>query len=1228
MSCIKDALAKLNAYFENLGNEKGMSPRDEALLQFKKYLETKQNGGIFPKKAALLILETYLKTKGLSDLKIADVKQEATNWSDIILERLCICIVLDKSFFAHLHNHSDHSILDGVDPIKKLIEKALEIGQDTFALTNHGVTSDLPDFMFLKTPDNFKKIYGCEVYANTGIKENPSNKYGHLLLLAKTLEGYKNLLALTSVAYTDGINVRAKATIPKDYFTKESLSGIIVTTACLGGVLGVIYTEESAKEDYNAETCYEKMKEELLFWDSITENLFLEVQNYEVEAEKYNELREDEKMFINQQLEYNEFLYRLSAETGIPVVATNDCHYATPEGADVQDVLLCINTKTTLADENRFRFQSKEHYIKSDAEMLWLFRKHPEAILNSIYIADLVKVEEEEHGYFLPLYPLTDTKEEQVAIFHELVSKGLRKFYGKKQNLEPLIEKFGSRELALQTIKERADFEKDVLLKMGFEGYMLLVSWCIDIARQNNILVGHGRGSCAGSIVALALEITDLCPLRYDLIFERFLNPDRISMPDIDVDYQYEHRGRVIEMIQEKLGKDKMAQIITFGRMKARAAIRDAGRVLGLPIPLCDKIAKLIPMGPKVTIASAMKDSKTLVEEAKNPQVAKLLQVAQSIEGRIKNTSVHAAGVILSSVPIHEVVALKTGKKAFLPLIQAEMKNVDHLGLVKQDFLGLRTLSVIAEAIKFINERHPGVNLRYEDIPRDDPKTFDLLADGNTVACFQLESAGMRQLMRDIHIETVSDVIDCIALFRPGVLKVGMHKEYVKNKYNPEHISYLHPSMKNILAPSRGILIYQEQAMQLSNALAGFTMAEADTLRKAIGKKDEDVMAKLSAKFVSGCAKTQNIDKTTAENIWNLIEVMSGYSFNKSHSAAYAMTSIDTAYLKANYPIEYMTAAISKAAEGKSSKLATYLDEARKMGIPVLAPDINKSKTWFSISDNDEIVFGLQAIKDVGKCADEIVKERELNGPFIDIIDFRKRCQFANKGALASLIKVGAFDKLGYNRNVLLAVLDSIIKIKPKVTKKNPTPHFNEEYNILYPELSAPTKKEILAAEMELCSIFITDHPFSEFVPYVESNMSNNNRVEDFYDTSSMDDGDWVYFGAYTSNVKLTKTKKGEEMAILSLDDISAQVDAVIFPAVYSKVKDILAEGNSYMFKGKLQYKENFFSKDDSDDGEEGSADVIPQIIINSVEMFPKNTSGDDFISFEAFTMGKTVTIC
>lgn len=1188
---------------------------------------------MFLRNDALKLLEQNLKTNGISDNHIADIITASNTWSDDMLDR----ISRGNFSYSELHVHTDHSLLDGVNNVETMVRTALEKGHLAMAVTNHGVTSDLPDFQFLEKdiPDNFTKIYGCEVYVNLGTLETPSNHYAHLLLLAKNLKGYKNLLTLVSKAFTNGINVRAKATIPMDFFTKENLEGIIVTSACLGGPLATIYTTASESEDFDSNTCYEEMKAEALKWNELAETFYLEVQNYEADSvEEFNAMREDEKIFINQQLSYNDFLYKISAETSIPVVATNDCHYANPEGAEIQDILLCIGTKKTLSDPDRFRFASSKHFIKTKWEMIWYFRQHPEAVCNTEDIVKMVDIKEEEHGYFLPLYPLTDTKEEQIAAFHELVSKGLREFYGKPENLNPLIEKFGSRDAALNAIKERSEYEKDVLLKMGFEGYMLLVAWCIDLARQNNVLVGHGRGSCAGSIVALALKITDLCPLRYDLIFERFLNPDRISMPDIDVDYQYEYRGHVIELIQEKLGADKMAQIITFGRMKAKAAIRNAGKVLDIPLPVVDRIAKLVPDGPKVTIDNAIEESDALKTEMQKPEIAHLIEVAKSIEGRIKNTSVHAAGVILSSVPITNVVSLKSGKGAFLPVIQAEMNNVDHLGLVKQDFLGLRTLSVIAEAIRLINERHH-VGLKYEDIPRDDPKTIKLLASGDTIACFQTESSGMRQLMRDIHIESVTDVIDCIALFRPGVLKVGMHKEYVKNKFNPEEISYIHPLMKKVLAPTRGILIYQEQAMQLSNILAGFTMAEADTLRKAIGKKKLSIMAELKEKFIAGCKTVNNIDKKTAEAIWELIEVMSGYSFNKSHSAAYAMTTMDTAYLKANYPIEYMTAAISKAAEGKSPKLATYLEEARRLGIPVVAPDVNKSEQWFSISENNEIVFGLQAIKDVGKSADQIVEERKKNGPFKDIVDFRKRCQFANKKTLTSLVKVGAFDKLGYNRNVLLAVLDDVLKIKPKVTKKDPTPHFNEEYNILYPEIDAPTKKEILALELELCSIFITDHPFSEYLPYVESNIvnkENGNRIEDFY-TNELEDGMYTFFGAYVLGKKDTKTKKGEEMTILTLDDISSQVDAVIFPAVYAKVKDFLDLGESYVFKGRLQYKENFFSKSSENeaDDDEKNSEVIPQIIINAVEPFPvikEKPNNDGFILFDDFIKGKTVTIC
>lgn len=1169
------------------------------------------------------MLLAKLKTTNLPDSMQNDILVASKNWSPEILDK----VAKDDFDFCELHVHSNYSLLDGVSDIKELVETAKSLGHRAMAVTNHGVTSDLPQFKGLEVPEGFKKIMGCEVYL---IDESEETKQtAHLLCLAKNETGYKNLLHLVSHAFLHGVNVHGHAHIPVKDLEDFDLTGIIASSACIGGVLGNIYQKQIQSETFSPDVTLNKMVESARYWSSKFEDYYLEVQNYEaVNAEEYAQLREDEINFINLQKEYNEYLYKVAKTLNLKVIATNDVHYARKEQARIQDIMLCINTKSVLKDPNRFRFSCQKHYMKSKWEMLWAFRDHPEVVMETQNVADLVNIPEKKHEYYLPLYPLANSKEEQISLFHELVSKGLRAFYGKPENLRPLIEKFGSREAALKTIAERSEYEKSVLLNMGFEGYVMLVAWCIQIAKENNVLVGHGRGSCAGSIVALALNITDLCPLRYDLIFERFLNPDRIEMPDIDVDYQYEHRLKVIDLIKEKLGEDKMAQIVTFGKLKGRSAIRDAGRVLGISLPVVDKIAKQIPAGKK--IGEAIESSKELQNEiANNSAIAELLDVAKQIEGKNKNYSVHAAGVILSSEPIQNVVAVQSGKRAVLPVIQSEMGNVDKLGLVKQDFLGLRTLSVIAECLRLVKERQ-GIDLKYEDIPKEDPETFAMLARGESIACFQLESAGMRQLMREIEIARVEDVIDCIALYRPGVLKVGMHKDYVRNKNNPDKIAYLHPSMESILSSTRGILIYQEEAMQLANKLAGFSMALSDTLRKAIGKKKEDLMAKLKVQFIDGCYKTTNIPKETAEKIWELIDVMSGYSFNKSHSAAYAMTSIDTAYLKCHFPVEFMCAAISKAAEGKSPKLPLYIEEAKRMGIKVLPPDINKSDVWFSISDNGEIVFGLQAIKDVGKCCDDIIAEREANGPFKDIVDFRKRCQTANKSALRSLIRVGAFDGIDKNRNVLLSVLEEVLKIKPKKSKTGEI-KFADSYNIIYPDLDAPTVNEISVEELELCSIYITAHPFSQYLPIVEENIArggSNLRVEDFH-SGTIEDNTSVFFGGFVKECRITTTKKGDSMAILKLDDISETVDAVMFPGVYSKFADILEEGSSYMISGKLQYKENFVSKknEDSadDDIDNAGADEIPQIVIFEIKPFPETVHG--YIPYDLWANGREVEV-
>lgn len=980
----------------------------------------------------------------------------------------------------------------------------------------------------------------------------------------------------------------------------------------------------------------EEMLEKAYFWKSIFgENFYLEVQDFNNPDACSNK----ELEFIYMQNLANSIVYKISEKTGIPLIATNDVHYVNKGEHVEQDILIAINTGKTLNDPELFTLPSHEHYMKDKWTMLWKFKDHPEAVLNTMTIADACEVTYETE-YQLPKHPHLPEGVTEREFFVQKTWDGVKSFYAKPENYVPLLEKFNCSKAELwKTIKDRTQYEIDVIAGMGFEGYILIVSRCVDIPKEHGWLVGPGRGSAAGSIVALGNGITNVCPLRYDLIFERFLNPDRIEMPDIDVDYQYEHREEVIKLITEEIGADKTAQILTRGTMKARGAIRAVGKVLDIPLKTVDKIAKLIPFG--FNLKKALEESiafKKVYDENQmitaDFSTQDLIDISIKVENKPKSYSVHAAGVILSGKPVVSAAALQKGKA--LPVIQAEMSAVDGLRLVKQDFLGLRNLTIIALCIESIKQRH-GIEIDPYNIPRDDKATFEMLSRGESVACFQLESVGMRQLLVDMNIEKIEDIVDCIALYRPGVLSVGMHTEYVLNKHNPSHTTYIHPSLEPILAPSRGILIYQEQAMMIANKVAGFSMAEADKLRKAIGKKKFEIMEGLKIKFVEGCWNVTGIEKEVAESIWHLIEVMAGYSFNKSHSVGYAFVSNDTAYLKCHYPIEYMTGALTVVASGKSPKLPLYIQETKRLGINIVSPDINLSEEWFSIKEvdgKDSIIFGLAAVKEVGKNAKIIVDERNANGDFKDVIDFRIRCPKVDKTALVSLIKGGCFDFTGINRNAILDKIDEILKIKPKKPKKSakskkskveqiPLPDFDSlneiilkdsplsEIAISFGDIAEPTKEEISYIEEELFSTYISYHPLEGVKSLMDTKITHS--AENLEETD-LREGQTVIMGGLVKERKAIITKNGQDMAFYSIDDMTGIINCVAFPNDFEKFKDI-PEKSIVLIKGKTQFKEKFKpSNNDSKDNEDDAVEEVEyevQIIVQDMVIFNQNVENN-----------------
>lgn len=1073
----------------------------------------------------------------------------------------------DGFVYNELNVHTEKSLLEGVGSVTDYHMQAVKLGHKAIAVNDLHVTHSWYNLRSVAKPiktksgevlaDPILPVFGCIVnFSHEGV-------ISRLNLLAENTKGYKNLLKLVSKAHTGQSDSDKEPTVSLELLKTHS-HGLIALTACQKGLVGTLEAKGSSYEEIRSSV--------QVLANLFKDSFYLELQDFSVENDDI--LEDFEIEFINRQNRVNNTTVRIANELNIPLVASNDCFYPEKGGHEVQDYLITIREKDKLSNPDRLRFASKLYYMKDRWEMLYRFRKVPQAVSNTWAIALRCQNIQFQEDYLLPKYPYLPEGESQQDFFRNAVHEGVQKVYSKPSFSQPLLDKFGWTTAEMWAhLLDRAEFEVNVLLNMGFEGYMLIVSWINELARENKIIVGPGRGSAAGSIIALALGITTVCPIRFELLFERFLNPDRIEMPDIDTDYQYERRTELIRLVQEKLGYENVAQIVTFGKMKARAALRDMNRILSNDLTLVDKLAKLVPFGEDLTSAMKVAEFRKIYDS--NPLAKRIVDGALKIENRPKNYSVHAAGVILSREPINEHASFQVGKKAICSVIQAEMKAVDGLRLVKQDFLGLRNLSVIGLTAELVKSR-TGIILDPEDLPIDDPKTYQLLSEGNSVACFQLESAGMRQLLKDMKIESIDDVVDCIALFRPGVLSVGMHTEYVKNKFNPNSIRYIDNSLAPILSKTRGILIYQEQAMQITNRLAGFTMAEADTVRKAIGKKDLAIMEKMKEKFISGCKTTSNLDVKTSSEIWHLIEVMASYSFNKSHSVAYAFISVGTAYLKANFPIEYMTAAISMASQGKSPKTPLYIEEAKRMGIKVVAPDINLSETDFSIKD-ESIIFGLRAIRDVGKAGAAIVEERTANGPFKSIVDFRKRTK-VNKKVITALIKAGCFDTLGENRFTLEMNLAEILAISPKDSKANKDqmsflPDFDSvevDAHSFSRKAAPPTMEQIAEIENEMCGIYITFHPMS---PYKEKIYETVDWTAE--ELLNAPDNSKVKVGGMIKEKKVVTTKKGDEMCILTIDDLTDEFSVVIFPMQYKKLKH-LKEKEVVIINGTVQYREKF----------------------------------------------------
>ncbi len=1074
---------------------------------------------------------------------------------------------MHHSDFVHLHLHTEYSLLDGANSLDALIKKAVDLKMPAIAVTDHGNLFGALDFYLKATKAGIKPIIGCEMYVapgsrfeKTGAATQHEESFYHLILLSRDRQGYKNLVKLVTAAYLEGFYYKPR--IDKELLRHHS-EGLIGMSACLSGEVPRLLLQGR----------YEDAKKAALEYRDILgkENFYFELQD--------NGIPEQEQA--------NRELMRLSKDTGIPLVATNDCHYLNMEDHKSHDALLCIQTGKTVKDTNRMKFSSETFYVKTPEEMKKSFGHVPEAIANTIAIAQRCNLELELGKYHLPHFPVPEgyTREVYMA---ELARKGLEERFKEIEAVR------GKGSFDPEVYRARLESEIVMLEKMGFAGYFLIVWDFIRYAKEHGIPVGPGRGSAAGSLVAYSLRITDLDPLPYNLLFERFLNPERISMPDIDVDFCMDRRDEVFKYVIEKYGQDHVTQIITYGTMMAKGVIRDVGRVLDIPYSEVDKVAKLVPNTLNITLEEAIKQEPKFKELMKDPRMAELIEIARSLEGQVRHASKHAAGVVISEEPLTEYVPLfKTPKDEVTT--QFDMKGVEKIGLVKFDFLGLRTLTVIDKAVKHINERLARAPLASPEpfaisrIPMDDQKSFDLLARGETAGIFQLESSGMRDIVIKMKPQCFEDLIALVALYRPGPLQSGMVDDFIKRKKGSTKISYELKQLEPILKDTYGVIVYQEQVMQISRTLAGYSLGGADLLRRAMGKKDPEVMAKEKVPFLKGAEK-QGIDLKKAEKIFDLMAKFAEYGFNKSHSAAYALISYQTAFLKAHYPVEYMAALLTSEVQD-TDKVVKYIHEVRQMGIDILQPDANKSMWDFTVVEahNRETVepgstigsirFGLAAVKNVGVSAIEaIIEAREAKGLFTSIIDFCKKVdqRRVNRRVIEALIKCGGFDFSGARRSQMMDSLDMVIDQGSKHQEQEEIGQFSIFDSIdshkepTLPEVPEWKESQLLSYEKESIGFYLSGHPLAAF----EADMKRYANVT----TETLDavpDGKEVTICGIIAGMKIKITKKSQEkMAILNLEDLSGTVEVVIFPDLYKTAQHMLLTDTPLIIAGQLDKSE------------------------------------------------------
>ncbi len=1049
---------------------------------------------------------------------------------------------MEHAEFVHLHVHTQYSLLDGLCHLPRLVKKSKDLKFPALAMTDHGNLFGAVEFYNLCLKYGIKPIIGAECYIAPGSRfdKNPRSRENspyHVILLAKNQQGYKNLVKIVSKGYLEGFYYKPRIDKELLYQFHE---GMICLSACLKGEIPRYIIKDNMSMALKSADDYLN-----IFGKG---NFYLEIMS--------NGLKEQDK--VNRQI------VKISKEFDIPLVATNDVHYINSNESFAHDVLLCVQTQTTLSDPKRMRFNSNQFYLRSADEMKELFKDLPSAIRNTVEIADKCNFNFDFSHLRLPNFPLPDSVDPH-SFLEDLCRKNLSKRYP-----DP------SRE-----IEERLDRELEVIKKTGFSSYFLIVWDLIKYARDNDIPVGPGRGSAAGSVVSYLLKITDIDPLKYNLIFERFLNPQRITMPDIDIDFCYEKRLQVLDYVSGKYGASRVAQIITFGTMLSRAVIRDVGRVMDLAYSEVDKIAKLIPQESGMTLKKALSVNPELkLIYDTEPKIKELINTAFYLEGLSRHASVHAAGVVISDRDLTDYLPLfKTSDGQVVTGF--DMKSVEKIGLLKMDFLGLRTLTVIERSLKII-KRTRNKEIDIDKISLADKRTYNLLAKGLTDGIFQLESSGMKELLKKIVPERFEDLIAILALYRPGPIGSGMLDDFIQIKHGKKSAVYLSPQLKPILKDTYGIILFQEQVMQIAVSLAGFSSADADLLRRAMGKKISEVMEEQRKHFIDGCVKN-NISESSAEKIFNLMEYFSGYGFNKSHSTAYALISYRTAFLKSNYPVEFMTALLSSEKDN-TDKLVGYINEIKRMNIDILPPDINESFADFTVVGRKSIRFGFLAVKNIGESAvKKIIEERKERGNFKDIFDFCSRLdsKAVNKRVLESLIKCGAMDSFG-RRSQMVAVLPKAMEFSLRLAREKSSSQISmfdddsllacmDKKAIDFPDIEEWPLQQLLQFEKDLLGFYVTGHPLESYRGIIETaKLTSISSLSDIFRRNLE-----PVIAGLINKVTLTTTKKTKAMmAFFLIEDETAVIEGVVFPKAFEEVKSLLYKGNIVAVQGRMSLKE------------------------------------------------------